>query len=83
MYVGGLHLGVLPVVGRLRCQLSKRLHHIEEDSSTVEALDNILPKVAGPVLLVSRDEQPHGVVLHMSGGHDLMRKQYLSETEGG
>ena len=73
MYVGRLHLGVLPVVGRLRSQLTECLHHVEEDPGGVEALDHVLPEVAGPVLLVSRDEQPHGVVLHMSRGHDLTR----------
>ena len=69
--VGRLHLGVLPVVSRLRCELPEGLHHIEEYPGTVEALDDVLAKVPGPVLLVSRDEQPHGVVLHMGGGHNL------------
>ena len=83
MNVGRLHLGVLPVVSRLRCELPEGLHHIEEYPGTVEALDDVLAKVPSPVLLVSRDEQPHGVVLHMGRGHDLINKKYfLVETEG-
>ena len=73
MNVGRLHLGVLPVVSRLRGQLAERLHHIEENPGSVEALDDVFTKVAGPVLLVGCDEQSHRVVLNMSRGHDLLR----------
>ena len=69
--VGRLHLGVLPVVGGLRRELSEGLHHVQEDAGAVEALDDVLAEVAGPVLLVSRDEELHGVVLNVGRGHYL------------